>query len=162
MGNASIPSILRDPNDVLGRYATPGYVHVFGNLPMSSAILVNEYASSLQARQTCNFKIPNHLLQPLAEYENSPLSRAYLDYRDEARGCLAKGDNPLSVIGPNYVNVDLFFKDRHGSNPRTVCFWASRLVNAFQQQQSIWHRLALAGFLTHYMRVWQKLPDAVK
>ncbi|KAI9708987.1 MAG: hypothetical protein M1828_002568 [Chrysothrix sp. TS-e1954] len=152
MGGTRDPKYMRAFGVGSGRYATPGYVHIFGNLPLSSALVAAGHQSSTQARQTSNFMIPNYLIQPLAEYEGSTLSRAYLDYRDEARGWLAKGDNPLSVIGPDYVNVDLFFRERHDNDPRTVCFWASRLVNAFQQQQSLWQRLALAGFLTHFMR----------
>ena len=136
------------------RFATRGYLQVFCLSPLADVVKEEGFPGMFYFPHISNFKIPRHVIQVLSEYDGSLLSRAYLDYRDQARSWLAKGEPLASVTGPNYVNVDLFFRDGDiQTNPRTVCFWAAQLVNALGQTGEIWQRLALASFLTHLMRV---------
>src|SRR5436305_2850086 len=69
-------------------YPSLGYVEVFGNLPMSSAIKANGYPRKVQSQQLCHFRIPIHLIQSLTTFDDSALSRVYTDYRDAARHML--------------------------------------------------------------------------
>jgi hypothetical protein len=81
-------------------YPSPGYVEVFGNLPMSSAIMTNGYPRKIQIQQLCHFRIPIHLIQSLITFDDTALARVYTDYRDAARHLLASGVPNEEVSGP--------------------------------------------------------------
>ena len=94
-GRPSWDSLLHVVRDYLSRrrhrpYPSPGYVEVFGNLPMSSAIMTNGYPREVQIQQFSHFRIPIHLIQSLITYDDSALARVYTDYRDAARHMLSQ------------------------------------------------------------------------
>lgn len=130
-------------------YASPGYVEVFGNLPMSSAVMTNGYPRGVQVQQLCSFRLPIHLIQSMITSDNSALARVYTDYRDSARRLLANG---LLDPEPEFTAVDLFFRDRRSSDPHTASFWASELCKTFGDFPV---EMQLAGLylLTYLMRV---------
>ena len=125
---------------------------MFGNLPLSSAVAANWFPRAIQERQIKNYMIPVYLIQPLVVVENSTLSRVYTDYRDAARQQIANGTSVESIMGPEFVCVDLFFRDRTPNDPYTVCSWACELVKPFTEHNDF---VRLAGILlyTQYMRV---------
>jgi len=133
-------------------YPTPGYVEVFGNLPMSSAIMANGYPRKVQIQQLCHFRIPIHLIQSLITFDNSALARVYTDYRDAARHMLASGVPNEEVSGPDFTAIDLFFRDRVPSDPHTASFWACELCKSFGDAP-IFVQLAGMYLLTYLMRV---------
>jgi hypothetical protein len=133
-------------------YPTPGYVEVFGNLPMSSAIMANGYPRKVQIQQLCHFRIPIHLIQSLITFDNSALARVYTDYRDAARHMLASGVPNEEVSGPDFTAIDLFFRDRVPSDPHTASFWACELCKTFGDAP-IFVQLAGMYLLTYLMRV---------
>ena len=133
-------------------YPTPGYVEVFGNLPMSSAIMANGYPRKVQIQQLCHFRIPIHLVQSLIMFDDSALARVYTDYRDAARHMLASGVPNEEVSGPNFTAIDLFFRDRIPSDPHTASFWACELCKSFGDAP-IFVQLAAMYLLTYLMRV---------
>ena len=133
-------------------YPKPGYVEVFGNLPMSSAIMTNGYPRKVQIQQLCHFRIPIHLIQSLITFEDSALARVYTDYRDAARHMLARGVPKEEVSGPNFTAIDLFFRDRRPSDPHTASFWACELCKSFGDAP-IFVQLAGMYLLTYLMRV---------
>ena len=140
-------------------YPTPGYVEVFGNLPMSSAISANHYPRYVQTQQLSYFRLPVHLIQSLVIIENSPLARVYTDYRDAARQMLAEGTPSIEVTGPNFTEVDLFFRDREPRDFYTASTWASELSKAFGSDGvSIYVQLAGLYLLTNLMK-WTIAPS---
>ena len=136
-------------------YPSPGYVEVFGNLPMSSAIMTNGYPRKVQIQQLCHFRIPIHLIQSLITYDDSALARVYTDYRDAARHMLASGVPNSEVSGPDFTAIDLFFRDRVPSDPHTASFWACELCKTFGGAP-IFVQLAGMYLLTYLMRVCYK------
>jgi hypothetical protein len=136
-------------------YPSPGYVEVFGNLPMSSAIMTNGYPRKVQIQQLCHFRIPIHLIQSLITYDDSALARVYTDYRDAARHMLARGVPNSEVSGPDFTAIDLFFRDRVPSDPHTASFWACELCKTFGDAP-IFVQLAGMYLLTYLMRVCYK------
>jgi hypothetical protein len=133
-------------------YPSPGYVEVFGNLPMSSAIRAGGYPQKVQIQQLCHFRIPIHLIQSLITYDDSALARVYTDYRDAARHMLASGVPNSEVVGPDFTAVDLFFRDRVASDPHTASFWACELCKTFGDAP-VFVQLAGMYLLTYLMRV---------
>lgn len=133
-------------------YPSPGYVEVFGNLALSSAIMTNGYPRMVQIRQLCHFRIPIHLIQSLITFDDSALGRVYTDYRDAARHMLASGVPNLEVSGPDFTAIDLFFRDRVPSDPHTASFWACELCKTFGDA-SVFVQLAGMYLLTYLMRV---------
>ena len=126
------------------RYEKAGYVEVFGNLPMSSAIAANWYPPEVQKRQIANYTIPVYLIQPLILIENSTLSRVYTDYLVAARQQIADGFPVESIMGPDFVCVDLFFRDRVPSDAFDVSTWACELMKPFDDHNDF---ARLAGVL---------------
>jgi hypothetical protein len=139
-------------------YPSPGYVEVFGNLPMSSAIMTNGYPRKVQIQQLCHFRIPIHLIQSLITFDDSALARVYTDYRDAARHMLASGVPNSEVSGPDFTAIDLFFRDRVPSDPHTASFWACELCKTFGDAP-IFVQLAGMYLLTYLMRVCN--PDCL-
>ena len=136
-------------------YPSPGYVEVFGNLPMSSAIMANGYPRKVQIQQLCHLRIPIHLIQSFITYDDSALARVYTDYRDAARHMLASGVPNSEVSGPDFTAIDLFFRDRVPSDPHTASFWACELCKTFGDAP-IFVQLAGMYLLTYLMRVCYK------
>jgi hypothetical protein len=141
-------------------YPTPGYVEVFGNLPMSSAIMANGYPRKVQIQQLCHFRIPIHLIQSLITYDDYALARVYTDYRDAARHMLASGVPNEEVSGPDFTAIDLFFRDRVPSDPHTASFWACELCKTFRDAP-IFVQLAGMYLLTYLMRVMLSILNQV-
>lgn len=133
-------------------YPSLGYVEVFGNLPMSSAIMTNGYPRNVQIQQLCHFRIPIYLIQSLITFDDSALARVFTDYRDAARHMLASGVPNLEVSGPDFTAIDLFFRDRLPSDPHTASFWACEVCKTFGDA-SIFVQLASMYLLTYLMRV---------
>jgi hypothetical protein len=133
-------------------YPSPGYVEVFGNLALSSAIMTNGYPRMVQIQQLCHFRIPIHLIQSLITFDDSALGRVYTDYRDAARHMLASGVPNLEVSGPDFTAIDLFFRDRVPSDPHTASFWACELCKTFGDAP-VFVQLAGMYLLTYLMRV---------
>jgi hypothetical protein len=133
-------------------YPSPGYVEVFGNLPMSSAVMTNGYPRKVQIQQLCHFRIPIYLIQSLITFDDSALGRVYTDYRDAARHMLANGVPNSEVSGPDFTAIDLFFRDRVPSDPHTASFWACELCKTFGDTP-IFVQLAGMYLLTYLMRV---------
>ena len=122
----------------------------FSNLSISGAIRTNGHSRFVQERQIRNLKAPAHLSQPLAESDNSPLSGAYLSYQDAARQMIANGTPIAQIIGPDYVVVDLMFRDRGPNDPYSVSCWASELCKTFEV--NVFAALAHVSMLTHLLR----------
>lgn len=141
-------------------YPSPGYVEVFGNLSMSSAVMANGYPRKVQVQQLCHFRIPIHLIQSLVTFDNSALARVYTDYRDAARHMLASGVPDSEVSGPDFTAIDLFFRDRVPSDPHTASFWACELCKTFGDAP-IFVQLAAMYLLTYLMRVYCLRPSPV-
>lgn len=133
-------------------YPSPGYVEVFGNLALSSAIMTNGYPRMVQTQQLCHFRIPIHLIQSLITFDDSALGRVYTDYRDTARDMLASGVPNSEVSGPDFTAIDLFFRDRVPSDPHTASFWACELCKTFGDAP-VFVQLAGMYLLTYLMRV---------
>lgn len=141
------------------RYPSPGYVEVFGNLPMSSAVMTNGYSRRVQIQQLCHFHIPIHLIQSLITFDDSALARVFTDYRDAARHMLANGVADSEVSGPDFTAIDLFFRARVPSDPHTASFWACELCMTFGDAPTL---VQLAGMylLTYLMRVCHRTANS--
>ena len=130
-------------------YPTPGYVEVFGNLPMSSAVMTNGYPRGVQIRQLSSFQLPVYLIQSLITVDNSALAKVFTDFRDASRELLLTGEQATE---PNFTAVDLFFRDRVPSDPHTASSWASELCKTFGEFP-VSVQLASLYLLTYLMRV---------
>ena len=149
----SPPASLLGPERSGELYATPGYVEVFGNLPFSSSIASAGYSESIQSQQMLNYRLPIHLVQPIVVIEDSPLSRVYTDYRDAARQLIASGAPLVDILGPqDYVNVDLYFRERQPNDPFSANFWACETFKTFDEFDGV-VKLGVVALLTPFMRV---------
>ena len=156
---SSLNSGTRQQAGPLGKpYPSPGYTKVFGNLPISNAIMANNYPPHIQAQQLAYFQLPVHLSQSLITIENSPLARAYTDYFDAARQRLANGMPSEEVLGPEFTDVELFFRERRPSDFHTASTWASELSKSFTGVTSIPVQLAGIYLLRGLMR-WTIAPS---
>ena len=125
---------------------------------MSSAIVTASYPESIQSQQMLNYRIPIHLVQPVVVVEDSPLSRVYTDYRDAARQLIASGAPLAEIVGPqDYVNVDLFYRDRRPTDPFSANFWACETCKTFDEFDDP-VKLGAVALLTYFMRVRILLP----
>lgn len=99
-------------------YAVPGYTRTFGNLPFSSAVTTSAYPAHVQAQQMLNFSTPSFLILPLLDgLDNSPLSRATLDFIRLGRQRIAGGTPLAEVADEGPIDVTLFFRDRISTDP---------------------------------------------
>ena len=90
---------------------------------------------------------------------DSALCRVYTDYRTAAQQLIASNLSALSsIIGPDYVCVDLFFRERRPDDAQSVCNWASELAKSFKDFD-VFVRLACALLYTYLMR-WMLDPTA--
>jgi hypothetical protein len=97
-------------------------------------------------------RIPEYLVQPVWNSEQSPLSQAYVEFRDAALKMIAGGTPPQQILGPDFVSVELFFRKREPSDGYTVASWACEMVKSFEMIE-IQVRLALVVLFTYLMRV---------
>lgn len=125
-----------------------------GNLPMSSALLVNGYPPSTQRRQLLNFRVPEHCIPPLLVEETSPLAGMYVAFRDTAMEMIGSGFSvPLILGDPDSVYVDMFIQDRPPlGNLSNVDDWACQLMRNLPDFD-VFVQLAWIGLLSKFMRV---------
>lgn len=101
-------------------------------------------------------RFPLYTVQPVVAMENSPLSRVITDYRDAARAAIESSTAPIDILGPDGIEVDLFFRDRRPEDNFNVCNWAAELSRSFEDWD-IYVRLAGCLSLTYVMR-WLLIP----
>lgn len=127
-------------------------LQLFGQLPSSCTNLFENYSTSSTRLETATLSVPAYLIQPLWQSEDSPLSRVYVQFRDAARKMIADGTPLEQILGPDLINVDLFFRARQGTEAHTVSSWACEVTKRFSTI-SLVMRLALAMHFTYLMRV---------
>lgn len=120
--------------------------HGFAHLPRSGVI------SGFPDNHMSRLQLPVHLMKPLELEDNSPLSSVYTGFRRAANDMLASGTPVSAVMGPDFVVVDLFFRDRQPADSHTICSWASELCKNFADFD-VFSKLAQVFFLSSYMRV---------
>ena len=152
------PMNRRQRGGVREPYPLRGYAEFFGNLPLSSTMMSNNFPAHIQAQQLSYFQLPVHLRQSLVIIDNSPLARVYTDYRDAARQMLANGTPSEEVLGPDFTEVDLFFRKRRPSDFHTASTWACELSKTFIGLESIYVQLAGIFLLKSLMR-WTVAPS---
>ena len=133
-------------------------LELFGNIPMSCSSLVTPYGGPADRHEAGKVLVPEYLIQPLWSSEQSPLSKVYVEYCEAARRLIAHGTAPAQILGPDFVSVDLFFRDRQPSDAFNVCSWACEVSKGFYMID-IKIRLALASLFTHLMRVSRLTGD---
>lgn len=138
-------------------YAVPGYTRTFGNLPFSSSVNANWYPASIQARQNLNFFVPDHLIFPLADVDESPLGRAVTDFQQLGRRLIAQGLPPTQVADQGLIDVTLFFRRRLPEDPLNASTWASEMLSSFRGTFSDQLLLACAVCVGTLMR-WFLMP----
>ena len=127
------------------------HLELFGNIPLSCTSLVTPYHAA-DRPEAARVLVPEHLIQPLWSADQSPLSKVYVEYRDAARRMIARGTRAEQVLGPEFVSVDLFFRDRQSSDGFPVASWACEVCKGFYVID-MQVRLALALLFTYLMRV---------
>ncbi|KAF9872028.1 bZIP transcription factor [Colletotrichum karsti] len=137
----------------------PGAVEGFGNLPLSSAVRANHYPPTVQARQLLNMQTEEYRLPSFMASDGSPLSNIFYSYRDAAMEMLNNGVPSYQVLGPSdYIDLELFFRDRQPGDPYDVHTWACELVKNIDGYD-IFVKLASVALYMSYMR-WNILPTA--
>lgn len=91
-------------------------------------------------------------MKPIELEDSCSFSSVYTNFRGAARDMLAAGTPVPAVIGPDFVVVDLCFRDRKPTDPHTICSWASEVCKSFGEFD-IFVLLAHVFFLSAYMRV---------
>jgi hypothetical protein len=143
------------------RQETPGaqerapqqvHLELFGNIPISCSSLITPYTVSPERQEAAKVLVPEHLIQPLWNSDNSPLSKVFVEYRDAARRLISEGTSAQEILGPDFVSVDLFFRGRQPADAFNVCSWACEVSKGFYMID-IQIRLALASLFTYLMRV---------
>jgi hypothetical protein len=101
-------------------WPTPGYVNVFGNMPMSASIRTNGYPSEVQMRQLRLFNVPDHQIPSLWTADDFLISTAIRSFREAALQMIAAGNSIQDVLGSDPPSVDLLFRDRTSSDLHSV------------------------------------------
>lgn len=105
----------------------------FGNLPISSAINANHYPMLTQWRQHLNFSVPEHLLLPLMEPDNSPLGKLYLGFQQTGRQTILEIGQPGLVIAGLVPEADdLFQSPAQFTGVLTPYKWAYDINRSFE------------------------------
>lgn len=138
-------------------YPARGYTRTFGNLAFSSAVKVNGYPASVQARQNMNFLAPEHLIFPLVDADDSPLSRAFTDFQSLGQRLIAERTPHSQVADQGLIDVTLFFRERIVTDPVNASTWAAEMLRAFRGTFSDQLLLACAVCVASLMR-WFLIP----
>lgn len=96
--------------------------------------------------------IPEYLLQPLWRPEKSPLSKLIMNYTRAARQMMANGTPIENIISPDFVSVDLFFRDSQTKDSLSVTTWACELTKRFSMIDDR-IRLAMVFLFVRLMKV---------
>jgi len=104
-----------------------------------------------------NLNLPLYQLLPLTGIDDSPLSRSYTSYRDEARSMILHGVPIQQVFATSRVEVNLLFRPRNATDAHSVCNWASELCVAFRRDLPMPWIMGCVLMLSRLMR-WLLLP----
>lgn len=108
---------------------------------------------SMVMQPIARIAIPEYLLQPLWRPEKSPLlSKVIMNYTRAARQMMANGTPIENIIGPDFVSVDLFFRDSQTKDSLSVTTWAYELTKRFSMVEDR-IRLALVFLFVRLMKV---------
>jgi len=132
--------------------APEALANYFRNLSIPSNSIADGYSPVSNDQTQHHRRLPIHLITPMELEDRSPLSLVFTDFRRAARDMLDSGLPPAAVTGPDFVIVDLFFRNRIPSDAHTTCSWASELCKSFDGID-VFVRLAKVFFLSTYMRV---------
>ena len=142
------------PNQHAGQ-ASVGFISDFGNLPFSSAIKANGYPAHIQHQQLQNLSTSaEYSMLPLHSNEHEAvLGKAYLSFRDATLQMIADGTNARDVLGsPDYVNLDLFFRDRVPTDGHSVDTFVCEILKSLANPD-LYAKLATVVLLGPLMRV---------
>ena len=142
------------PNQYAGQAST-GLISDFGNLPFSSAIKANGYPAHIQHQQLQNLSTSaEYSMLPLHSNEHEALlGKAYLSFRDATLQMIADGMNARDVLGsPDYVNLDLFFRDRLPTDGHSVSTFVCEILKSLANPD-MYAKLASLVLLGPLMRV---------
>ncbi|MCJ1311194.1 hypothetical protein MMC25_004865 [Agyrium rufum] len=143
------------------------YVEVYG-VPTAIEVVLRSNTPQPISQVTPQV-IPLYLIQPRVQIENSPLSRVYTDFRDAARLLIQDGKPVSEILGPPYVEVSLYFRDRTASDPYSANTWACEIMKSFGCFDQ-WFHLGSIVLLTKFMRwliyptaeTYAQVPDMIK
>lgn len=143
-----------------GREREGTNVTSFGNLPLSSAIVANHYPALTQQRQHLNFAVPEYLLMPLLDTDNSPLGKLYLDFQHVGRKIILDTGQPHLVLDGLIPNAEHLFQSLAKSTKSITTYnWAYDINRSFEGIFSSATRLASAIIGGRLMR-WLIYPCA--
>ncbi|KIW19918.1 hypothetical protein PV08_00493 [Exophiala spinifera] len=128
-------------------------------LSLSNAIPCTGYPAHIQAQQMRTIRYPEYQVRPLlSEVEESPVAAAYTSFREWACRQIDSGASRESILGPEKVEVDLFFRARGPADPHTVSTWACEFFRALEGIDVF---VCLAGIFNfdRFMR-WMIVPSA--
>ncbi|KAH0286597.1 hypothetical protein M436DRAFT_50040 [Aureobasidium namibiae CBS 147.97] len=148
------------PNKHAGQ-ASVGFISDFGNLPFSSAIKANGYPAHIQHQQLQNLSTSaEYSMLPLHSNEHDALlGKAYLSFRDATLQMIADGMNARDVLGsPDYVNLDLFFRDRVPTDGHSVDTFVCEILKSLANPD-LYAKLATVVLLGPLMR-WILFPTS--
>lgn len=145
--------------DAEDAYIGPGATRHFGNLPMSNALLANNFPEHIQSRQLQAISGSIQECLPVnldPESRADRMSSAMVAFRDAARSMIAMGQPVEDVLSMKGLQLDLMFRDRLPSDPHNVSTWACEFSNTWTFLP-LHIRLASVHYAGTFMR-WLILP----
>jgi hypothetical protein len=130
----------------------PGYTRTFGNLPASSAIVANGYPADIQARQRLKYSKPEYLVAPLIVADDTPLGRAYMEFKELGKRLMAEGVPASNIADQGLIDVSLFFRTRLATDLVNASTWTAEMLRSFRGTFKDALLLACAGGVAHLMR----------
>lgn len=131
----------------------------FGNLPLSSALVANGYPRNIQRLQRLNFQVPDYLLLPLFETDESLMGRVYTDFQKLGRQMIGRLGSAEAVLQGPYADAEQFFWPRKPDEQITAYTWGFDVNRSFVGRFSITLHLASSLVLGRLMR-WMLHPCA--